>query len=77
MLVLSRKRDESLLLINDEGVVIAELVVCDIRGDKVRIGTNAPDALLVFRRELLPPEVVVGGKVPSTFLVPKDRKESA
>lgn len=77
MLVLSRKRDESLVLIDDQGVVIAELVLCDIRGDKVRIGTNAPRSLSVFRRELLPPDVVVGGKVPSTFLVPKDRKESA
>ena len=39
MLVLSRQRDET-IMIGDE----VEITVVDIRGDKVRIGINAPEA---------------------------------
>lgn len=47
MLVLSRKKNESLLV----GDTI-EVVIVDIRGDKVRIGINAPVAVPVHRREV-------------------------
>ena len=47
MLVLSRKTNEQIVL--DEQIVIT---VVAIRGDKVRIGIEAPDGVLVHRREV-------------------------
>lgn len=47
MLVLSRHIDES-IMIGDE----IELTIVDIRGDKVRIGINAPPSVAVHRKEV-------------------------
>ncbi len=47
MLVLSRQRDES-IIIGDDVVV----TIVDIRGDKVRLGINAPSEIPVHRREV-------------------------
>lgn len=47
MLVLSRQRDES-IIIGDNVVV----TVVDIRGDKVRLGIQAPQEIPVHRREV-------------------------
>lgn len=47
MLVLSRHRDES-IMIGDEIVV----TIVDIRGDKVRLGIDAPHAIPVHRQEV-------------------------
>ena len=47
MLVLSRKRDES-IIIGDNIVV----TVVDIRGDKVRLGIQAPTEIPVHRQEV-------------------------
>lgn len=47
MLVLSRYRDEQ-IMIGDEIV----LTIVDIRGDKVRLGIDAPSAVPVHRREV-------------------------
>ncbi len=47
MLVLSRQRDES-IMIGDQVVV----TVVDIRGDKVRLGINAPREIPVHRQEV-------------------------
>lgn len=47
MLVLSRLRDET-IMIGDE----IEITVVDIRGDKVRLGINAPRAVRVHRKEV-------------------------
>lgn len=47
MLVLSRKRDESIII--GDGIVIT---VVDIRGDKVRIGIDAPSEVPVHRQEV-------------------------
>ena len=47
MLVLSRQRDES-IMIGDNVVV----TVVDIRGDKVRLGIQAPQEIPVHRREV-------------------------
>jgi carbon storage regulator len=47
MLVLSRQRDES-IVIGDNVVV----TIVDIRGDKVRLGIQAPDEVPVHRREV-------------------------
>ncbi len=47
MLVLSRHRDES-IIIGDDIVV----TIVDIRGDKVRLGINAPTDVPVHRQEV-------------------------
>ena len=47
MLVLSRHRDES-IMIGDDVVV----TIVDIRGDKVRLGVEAPREVPVHRREV-------------------------
>mgnify|MGYP005848649273 CR=1 FL=1 len=47
MLVLSRQRDET-IMIGDE----VEITVVDIRGDKVRLGINAPRHIQVHRKEV-------------------------
>ena len=47
MLVLSRKKNEA-ILINDD----IEIVVVEIRGDKVRLGIVAPQQVPVHRREV-------------------------
>ena len=47
MLVLARQRDES-IIIGDTVVV----TVVDIRGDKVRLGIQAPPEITVHRREV-------------------------
>jgi carbon storage regulator len=47
MLVLSRQRDES-IVIGDNIVV----TIVDIRGDKVRLGIEAPTEIPVHRREV-------------------------
>tara|TARA_B100001750_G_C15371257_1_gene527419 strand:+ start:115 stop:348 length:234 start_codon:yes stop_codon:yes gene_type:complete len=47
MLVLSRHRDET-IMIGDN----IELTVVDIRGDKVRLGIKAPSDIPVHRKEV-------------------------
>jgi carbon storage regulator len=47
MLVLSRQRDES-IIIGDDIVV----TVVDVRGDKVRLGIEAPTKIPVHRQEV-------------------------
>ncbi len=47
MLVLSRTRDETIMIGDD-----IEITVVDIRGDKVRLGINAPAQIAVHRKEV-------------------------
>ena len=47
MLVLSRKKNESIVINNDITVTVVE-----IRGDKVRLGIEAPKEIPVHRREV-------------------------
>ncbi len=47
MLVLSRKKNES-IIIND----VITVTVVEIRGDKVRLGIEAPKDVSVHRREV-------------------------
>lgn len=47
MLVLSRKRDEKIVI--NENIVIT---VVEIRGDKVRLGIEAPSDVSVHRQEV-------------------------
>lgn len=47
MLVLSRQKDES-IMIGDE----VEITIVDVRGDKVRLGITAPRHIAVHRKEI-------------------------
>jgi carbon storage regulator len=47
MLVLSRQRDQTIMIGDD-----IEITVVDIRGDKVRLGINAPHDVPVHRKEV-------------------------
>lgn len=73
MLVLSRQKDETIIIGDD-----IEVTVVDIRGDKVRLGINAPKSVPVHRKEVyeqikrenreaaqVKPEDIAGLRVPS------------
>lgn len=47
MLVLSRKKDQA-IMIGDS----IELTIIEVQGDQVRIGINAPKNVSIFRKEL-------------------------
>ena len=47
MLVLTRKRDQSIII--NENI---EITVLDIQGDQVRIGINAPREVSIHRKEV-------------------------
>lgn len=62
MLVLSRQRDESIIIGDD--IVIT---IVDIRGDKVRLGIAAPTEIPVHRQEVyeaIRREAAAGGETP-------------
>lgn len=50
MLVLSRKRDERIIIGDGDGMVVITLI--DIRGDKVRLGIDCNIAISVHREEV-------------------------
>jgi carbon storage regulator len=69
MLVLSRKKNESIVINNDITVTVVE-----IRGDKVRLGIVAPKEVPVHRQEVY--DAIHGAKdqtdaPPSTVVVNK------
>jgi carbon storage regulator len=47
MLVLSRQKDESIMIGDD-----VEITIIDVRGDKVRLGITAPRDIAVHRKEI-------------------------
>lgn len=47
MLVLSRQKDESIIIGDD-----VEITIVDVRGDKVRLGITAPKEITVHRKEV-------------------------
>src|SRR5207248_11673838 len=63
MLVLSRKKNESIVINND--IVIT---VVDIHGDKVRLGIEAPKDVPVHRQEVY--EAIHGVQVPAPGAAP-------
>lgn len=65
MLVLSRHRDES-IIIGDNIVV----TIVDIRGDKVRLGIDAPTEIPVHRQEVY--EAIQRENLRATQVEPKD-----
>ena len=67
MLVLSRQRDES-IIIGDNIVV----TIVDIRGDKVRLGINAPTEIPVHRQEIY--EAIQRENLRASRVEPKDTR---
>jgi carbon storage regulator len=65
MLVLSRQRDESIII--GDNIVIT---IVDIRGDKVRLGINAPTEIPVHRQEVY--EAIQRENLRAGRLEPKD-----
>jgi carbon storage regulator len=59
MLVLSRKKNESIVINNDVTVTVVE-----IRGDKVRLGIVAPKDVPVHRQEVY--DAIHGGQAKTT-----------
>ncbi len=47
MLVLSRQKNESIMIGDD-----VEIIIVDVRGDKVRLGITAPKSVSVHRKEI-------------------------
>ena len=68
MLVLSRHRDES-IMIGDDVVV----TIVDIRGDKVRLGIEAPQHIPVHRQEVY--EAIRRENQKASQLDPNDTKD--
>lgn len=50
MLVLSRKKNESIIATTEHGEITVSVV--EIRGDKVRLGIIAPKEVPVYRQEV-------------------------
>jgi len=68
MLVLSRQRDES-IMIGDNVVV----TIVDIRGDKVRLGIDAPTEIPVHRQEVY--EAIQRENRAASQMHPKDARQ--
>jgi len=68
MLVLSRQRDESIMI--GDNIVIT---VVDIRGDKVRLGINAPTEIPVHRQEVY--EAIQRENLKASQLNPQDTRD--
>ena len=67
MLVLSRQRDESIII--GDNVVIT---IVDIRGDKVKLGIDAPREISVHRREVY--EAIQRENRQAALLKPEDAR---
>jgi creatinine deaminase len=65
MLVLARQRDQTIMIGND-----IEVTVVDVRGDKVRLGINAPRSVSVHRKEIW--DAIRKENQASTNLKPED-----
>ena len=70
MLVLSRKKNESIVINNDVVITVVE-----IRGDKVRLGIVAPKDVPVHREEVY--EAIHGVKAPIPTAVVKATDQPA
>lgn len=70
MLVLSRQRDETIMIGDD-----VEITVVDIRGDKVRLGITAPRQIQVHRKEVY--EAIKRENQQAAKLSPRDVPEGA
>lgn len=51
MLIVSRQRDQKVIVETSPGVTVSVQII-DIRGDKVRVGIEAPKSMRVDREEV-------------------------
>jgi carbon storage regulator len=51
MLIISRKKNESIVIQSN-----IEIILLDVQGDKARIGIDAPNDIKIMRKELLETE---------------------
>jgi len=78
MLILSRKKDESIIIGDD-----VEVSVVDIKGDQVKLGIKAPRDIKVYRQEVFT-EIQrenlaaskTGTKLPEIELLQQKKKQS-
>ena len=70
MLVLTRMRDESVMIGHD-----VEVKVVDVRGDKVRLGFSAPPHILVDRREVYEQKHPQGRPSAAAALSPEEKQQ--
>jgi carbon storage regulator len=84
MLVLSRQRDETVVIGDD-----IEIKIVDIRGDKVRLGITAPPHIPVHRKEVyeaiqkenqsaacMSPQDLAGATAPAKPNAPENERRS-
>jgi len=70
MLVLSRKKNERILV--DENIVIT---VVEVRGDKVRLGIQAPREVPIHRQEIA--DAIVAEKLQEAAKLEQDEEHAA
>lgn len=68
MLILSRYKDESIMIGDD-----VEIMIVDVRGDKVRLGITAPKDIPVHRREIY--DAIQRGKVKAAKKAAQEQKK--
>ena len=56
MLILTRRPGEALIIETPAGELI-EIIVLEVRGNQVRLGTDAPDDIAIVREELNEPDI--------------------
>ena len=52
MLILSRHKNESIVVSDAQGNKLAEIMVTELRGDKVRLGLTAEKSINIDRQEV-------------------------
>lgn len=53
MLVISRKLQKGFTVFDPDGVPVLEVTIVDVRGDKTRLGIDAPKEFRILRNELI------------------------
>lgn len=66
MLVLSRKKGQSIMIGND-----IEISIIDIQGEQVRLGINAPRNVTVYRKEVFEEIIKENKEAASVTVDPK------
>jgi carbon storage regulator len=73
MLILTRKRDESILILCPSGEYV-EILVSKIENERVKLGVNAPQSVRIFRKEVYD---TVGEVKPKIHAIPEIAKASS
>ncbi|MDR2396611.1 MAG: carbon storage regulator [Puniceicoccales bacterium] len=72
MLILTRKRDESILILCPSGECV-EILVSKIENERVKLGVNAPQNVRIFRKEVYATTSAVSSTI---HMVPEIAKTS-